>query len=269
MRRRSPPFRPWLLAFLLGAPAGWAFAAGGPVPARDPADDALLVSAGYLAHHPDIDNRIRGMRAYRTGEHGKAMAYFRRAAYFADKPSQGMVAEMLWDGVGATQDRALAYAWMDLAAERGYAGFLGMRERYWLALSPQEQVRAVEAGRGIYARFGDAIAKPRIDARLRLGLREATGSRTGFAGALTIEIPGPDGNSISVPGSRFYDPRYWDPKAYWAWQDAVWMKPRIGRVDVGGIESLPPTPDTPRASRIGEGDGEAADPALPPAGGVP
>jgi uncharacterized protein len=264
MRRQSPPFRPWLSAVLLGLSAGAAFAAGGPAPARDPAEDGLLVSAGYLAHHPDIDNRMRGMRAYRAGEHGTAMAHFRRAAYFADKPSQAMVAEMLWEGAGAAQDRALAYAWMDLAAERGYAGFLGLRERYWLALTDAERARAVEEGRAVYARFGDAAAKPRIDARLRLGLREATGSRTGFTGALTIEIPGPDGNSISIPGSTFYDRRYWDPKAYWAWQDAVWMKPRIGRVDVGGIEALAPT-----TARGGERGEEDADPLPPRADPLP
>src|SRR3546814_9279963 len=70
-----------------------------------------------------------------------------------------MVAEMLWNGDGVERDRALAYAWMDLAAERGYAGFLGLRERYWSALDEAGRARALEAGQEVYAHYGDAAAR--------------------------------------------------------------------------------------------------------------
>src|SRR3546814_2441093 len=90
-----------------------------------------MVTSGFLNSHPDLRYRLLGMEAMREDRHGDAFKFFRRAAHFADKPSQGMVAEMLWNGDGVERDRALAYAWMDLAAERGYAGFLGLRERYW------------------------------------------------------------------------------------------------------------------------------------------
>src|SRR3546814_8772491 len=134
-----------------------------------------MVTAGFLNSHPDLRYRLLGMEAMREDRHGDAFKFFRLSADFADKPSQGMVAEMLWDGYRVERYRALAYAWMDLAAERGYAGFLGLRERYWSALDEAERARALEAGQEVYAHYGDAAAKPRIAIALRRGRREMTG----------------------------------------------------------------------------------------------
>lgn len=215
-------------------------------PPPDPTSDPLMITAGFLTHHPDMKYRMLGMEAYKKRAYEDAMRFFRRASFYADKPSQGMVAEMLWNGEGAPQDRALAYAWMDLAAERGYAGFLGLRERYWNALTEAERERAIHEGQAIYARFGDAAAKPRYEAQLRRGRRELTGSRTGFTGNVQIIVPGLGGEQ-TIDGSRFYDPRYWDARKYWAYTDQVWAKPRIGRVSVGEVEQveeLPPVPES-------------------------
>lgn len=221
--------------------AGWA--QQGVVP-PDPTNDPAMIAAGFLTHHPDMKYRLLGMQAYERGDFEDAFRYFRRAAFHADKPSQGMVAEMYWNGEGTPQDRALAYAWMDLAAERGYAGFLGLRERYWAALSAAERQRAILEGQEIYARFGDAAAKPRYEAILRVGRKQMTGSRTGFTGNLRIVVPGPGGEQ-TIQGSRFYDDRYWDATKYWAWTDRIWAKPRIGRVDVGEVEAVrEEVPDT-------------------------
>ncbi|KAG0946704.1 hypothetical protein G6F31_014293 [Rhizopus arrhizus] len=71
---------------------------------------------------------------------------------------------------------------MHLAAERGYKGFLELRERYWAALSEAEQVQAVTEGEAVYARFGDAAAEPRLALAMRREQKRMTGSRTGFAG---------------------------------------------------------------------------------------
>lgn len=216
-------------------------------PPPDPTRDAMMLSAGFLTGHPDLRYRLLGLKRFKAGEFEEAFRFYQRAAYYGDKPSQGMVGEMLWTGQGTTQDRALAYAWMDLASERGYMGFLGLRERYWEQLSAEERARAVEEGQAIYARFGDEAAQPRLANVLRREKRRSTGSRTGFTGNLQIYIPGP-GGFIPIDGSKFYDDRYWDPKQYQAWHDDIWMKPRIGRVSVGSVEQVPGTP--PPASRI-------------------
>lgn len=203
----------------------------------DPNEDPLLITAGFLDHHQDLKYRKYGMDAYKQGRYDDALRFFRRAGFFADKPSQGMVAEMYWKGQGTPRDPVQAYIWMDLAAERGYRGFLILREQYWKALSESERSRVLAEGPEVYARFGDAAAKPRYEHQLRIGRSQMLGSRTGFNRGVQIEIPGPEGGQ-SIPGSKFYDERYWDAKKYWAWQDRLWMKPKIGRVTIGEIEEV-------------------------------
>lgn len=215
----------------------------------DPTTDPLLITAGFLSGHPDLRFRLLGMEKRTAGDFDAAFKFFQRAAFYADKPSQAMVAEMLWNGSGTPADRAQAYAWMDLAAERGYEGFLDLRERYWAALTAQERERAVAEGEAIYARFGDAAAKPRIATALRRERRNVTGSRTGFTGNLRISVPGPAG-SEEIDGSKFYDERYWDPEKYQQWHDSVWAKPRVARVDVGDVSQV--KPETERKTRIPE-----------------
>lgn len=36
----------------------------------------------------------------------------------------------------------------------------------------------------------------------------------------------------SISGHAFYADKYWQPQAYWAWQDTHWMDPRSGEVTV-------------------------------------
>ena len=227
-----------LLASLL-APAALAAeksATGTPPP--DPTQDELMMSAGFLSSHPDLRYRLNGQKRYAEGEFREAFEFFQRAAWYGDKPSQGMVAEMLWNGQGTDQDRALAYAWMDLAAERGYEGFVGHRERYWKALDEAERARALEVGQTVYARYGDQASEPRLAAVLRRERARQAGSRTGFTGALKIYIPGPGGDYLQIDGSTYYDERYLEPAKYRALQDSIWERSYTGRVDVGPVEQI-------------------------------
>lgn len=206
-----------------------------------------MLTAGFLTGHPDLRYRLLGLERYKQGKFDEALRFFQRAAFYADKPSQAMVAEMLWNGQGAVTDRPAAYGWIDLAAERGYEGFLELRERYWNDLDPSQREVALIDGQAIFARFGDEAAQPRIATVLRRERRNITGSRTGFTGNLKIVVPGPAGDQ-HIDGSKFYDERYWDPKQYLEWHDAIWMKPRVARVDVGGVQQVLANPD--KASRI-------------------
>ena len=199
-------------------------------------EQQILDSAGFLAAHPDLQNRGRGWSAYNQGRYTEALTFFQRAARYADKPSQGMVGEMHWNGHGVPRDPVLAYIWMDLAAERGYEGFTILRERYWQSLDATQRADAIERGQAVYAEFGDTVAKPRIATVLRRARRQMTGSRVGMVGNLRIEIIGPGGLPQSIDGSQYYAEKFWDPETYQAWQDAVWTRPRVGRVNVGEIE---------------------------------
>lgn len=245
----APSFRPLLRLSLLALALAALPAVAADAPPPDPEDSPLLITAGFLDHHQDLKYRKYGMEAYKKGRYEDALRFFRRAGFFADKPSQGMVAEMYWKGQGTPRDPVQAYIWMDLAAERGYRGFLLLREQYWNGMDQAQRDRAVEDGQAVFARFGDAAAKPRYAHQLRIGRSQMTGSRTGFNRGVQIEIPGPEG-SQSIPGSKFYDERYWNAQKYWTWQDRLWMKPKIGSVTIGEIDVDRAAPPANRASRI-------------------
>ena len=183
----------------------------------------------YEMYHPDQRFRRLGLEAIERGEHEWALKYLRRAAHYADKPAQAMLAEYWFDGVGGEVDRARAYAWMDLAAERHYRLFLIKREAYWEALTPAERERALAIGAELYARYGDAVAKPRLEQKLRLGSRQSTGSRVGMRGALKVYTFGPSGLEWQPD---YYAERHWKPEAYWAEQDRIWNNPVRGQVIV-------------------------------------
>lgn len=209
----------------------------GPLRAQeDGAPRPEVLTASFLAAHPDVKFRMLGLEALEEGEPEQAFQAFQRAARFADKPSQAMVADMLWNGTGAARDRALAYAWMDLAAERGYTTFVAKREKYWSGLDEAERKRSLREGLAIYAEFGDDVAKPRLTRLLERERRKMTGSRVGFVGNLIIQIPGPAG-WMTIGGDTYYADRYWKPQEYFAWQDRVWSAPPSGVVDVGELRS--------------------------------
>src|SRR3546814_669870 len=124
-----------------------------------------ILTEGFLSSHPDMRWRREGLYSYNREEYDIAMDRFLRAARYADKPSQAMIAEMYWKGVGVPRDRELGYAWMDLAAERMYPNFVILRERYWKRLDAQQRRNAIERGQPLLAEYGDDAAKPRMERR--------------------------------------------------------------------------------------------------------
>lgn len=213
--------------------------------------------AGFLSRHPDMWNYAAGANAYNRGDHAKAMMHFRKAARYADKPSQAMLAEMLWNGRGVRADRAEAYAWADLAAERGYPELEALREGMWAGLSPSERERALQIGAGLYAEFGDEVAQPRVLTALRWARKELVGSRTGRSTNATIYAPPPGDfdacagsavecgqNVVGVPASQFFASIYWEPQQYFKWRELHWREQvRDGGTmygEVGELESVRP-----------------------------
>lgn len=211
-------------------------------PARDVSEDAM--QSDFERYHPDLRYRRLGADAHERGAYAEAYELFERAAYYGDKPSQGMLAQMLWNGEGTDQDKALAYAWMDLAAERGYPTFLALREHYWEQIDETTRTRAVEEGQGVYARYGDAVAKPRMDSQLRRGRGKVTGSRVGSVGNLTVLVPSESGGMKRMRGHDFHDKRLWQSDLYWEWQDEIWRASPRGTVEVGELSSREADEDT-------------------------
>jgi TPR repeat protein len=208
---------------------------------------AVMATRAYLAGHPDLRWRNEGLDALAQGKPSEALEHLLRAARYADKASQALIAQQHWRGQGVGRDRAMAYAWMDLAAERLYPGYLALRERYWNALDTQERERALQLGFEVYAEYGDAVAKSRLEAVLRRHRGSRTGSRTGAdlgAEAYTGNIPGAGmtGSASVIPVRTLAERRYWHPAAYWAWQDEAYQSLRAPKVRVLELK--------PRSERI-------------------
>lgn len=211
-----------------------------------------MFTEGFLSAHPDLRWRREGLHSFSNRQYTIAMNQFKRSARYGDKPSQAMVAEMYWEGLGVEQDRPLAYAWMDIAAERMYPNFVILRERYWHRLDEKERIDAVERGQTVLAAVGDEVAKPRMERVLNRQRRKITGSRTGFVGNLSvIELTGPaaavmDLSSLRsghVSGGRdgvhVYADKYWVPEHYWELQDEIWRAPvRRPEVKVGELDPV-------------------------------
>lgn len=201
---------------------------------------ATLSSAVFLNAHPDMKHRKQGWDAYAEGDFALARAQFLKAAWYGDKPSQAMLAEMDWKGLGAAVDRASAYVWADIAAERGYAVFVGVRERYWRALDNAEKARVAQDGPVRLAEYGDGVARGRLERHLRRHLRDIQWSSRTVAPPRTVTVYDDHGVPKRIDGSRFYSPTFWDPAQYQAWQDAQWRTPPEGSVEVGGVQQVRP-----------------------------
>lgn len=199
-----------------------------------------LSSDTFLDAHPDMKHRKQGWEAYAGGDFTLARAEFQKAAWYGDKPSQAMLAEMDWKGEGGPVDRASAYAWADIAAERGYPVFVGVRERYWRALDDPEKARVAQDGPPRQAEYGDGVARERLERHLRRRYRDVKWSARTVSPPHEILVFDYHGSPIRIDGRRFFSPTFWDPKQYQAWQDAQWKAPPEGKVEVGDVEQVKP-----------------------------
>lgn len=223
--------------------------------------DEDMLMAGFANNHADLYFRRNALAAIESGHHDRAVRLLRKAAFYSDKPAQALMGEILWNGShGQRTDRAAAYAWMDLAAERGYPELLQVRENYWHALGLAERERALTIGRQLYARYGDDIAKPRLAKQLRQQLRSVTGSRTGFGANTTIITMFANGSSSrraqdspsmeadamiptsTISGTKFYAQNLWRPEQYFRLQDLSWKKgvteQRMGSTSTGPLSPV-------------------------------
>lgn len=208
-----------------------------------PVDDQLIVySRAFLNAHPDLRYRAIGMESYAKGNFKEAFHYFKLGAYYSDKPSQGMVAEMLWKGEGVSIDRPVAYAWMDLAAERLYKDLIIRREKFWAELTPDEREQAITKGKAIYSKYGDEAAQRRLKNVLERNRRYVTGSRTGFIGVLKLYVNGPNGTPIPINGDDFYQDKFWKMDDYLEWQSTTWQALPTGTVTASKLVPIKSEP---------------------------
>jgi len=215
----------------------------------EPGIPPQMMTAGFLSGHPDVRWRREALHSYSRKEYDIALDQFLRAARYGDKPAQAMLAEMYWKGVGVAQDRPRGYAWMDLAAERGFPNFVILRERYWSELHERERKQAIRVGRPLMDEYGDDSARLRLAKVLRRNQHESTGSRLGFVGHIEGSRPGlfargqgiaPStgplaGSGIYLPADDYYASENWEVDQYWQRQAAAWRASSRATVHVGDV----------------------------------
>ena len=227
----------------------------GPVLAQAPQrsfDPALADSDAMLEAHPDRRYQRIGTRAYAERRWEDAANAYRLAARHGDKPSQAVIAEMLWKGLGMSQDRPLAHAWMSVAAERGYSMFVTKRDLFWQQLDAAERERAEALLPTVLAEYGDAVAKPRQEVAMRRQLRTRTGTRlasTAVTSPMTIQVRMADGEMAQLPAEQFYAPQYFEPQQYWAMQDQQFERLTRIMIRIGEIEQVKPAAPAPEQPR--------------------
>lgn len=242
-----------LISALMLMSAGTPVAASNKVFQPRKVESDLWQSPHFRRAHPDLKHRLLGQAELEDGRVKQAVVEFKEAATWGDKLSQAMLAEIYWQGEGVRMDRARAYAWMDLAAERNFVAFVAKRERYWSELTPEEREQALVIGQELYASNGDDLALARLDQHI-VQERASTGSRTGYAGSGNVILPTAGGGRVNIrsasgasgmvgsaggrqiPLTAYYAPQYWHTESYLDWQSDQLELARRGVVRVGSVD---------------------------------
>lgn len=185
----------------------------------------------FAEHTPGYRLLAEGSRSHGNGFYSSALAKFERAAYWGDKMAQHNLGAMHYRSDGVDQDRARAWAWFELAAERGYPEFVAVADAVWSGLNDRQRERADRIFEQLRADYGDEVAVPRTQRRMERERRNATGSRTGSVGNLTV-----------IDRTGTHDGEHFFAKDNWDFERVIEREARVfdalarGNVTVGPLE---------------------------------
>ena len=200
-----------------------------------------MESRVFVDAHSDLRYRNKGMEAYREGHRRDAFHYFRLASRYADKTSQALVGVMYWTGDGVAKDRALGYAWMDLAASRGYPELQRQRQLYMDQLSDAERAKAAELRPTLDADYGDVAGAKRLTLEIGASRAQVTGSHVGWLGSGFVAY----GDNAVEDFSKFDKALHMNTAEYLQVKDVQWQLQMNSRVTVGDPEPAPPPAGKP------------------------
>lgn len=188
----------------------------------------------FAEHTPGYDLFADGKRAYEAGFHFSAYQKFRRAAYWADKMAQHNLGVMTYRGEGVDRDPARAWAWFELAAERGYPEFVGIANAVWDELAPVQRRKAQRVlDDELAPRYGDEVAIPRTTQRMESERRRIVGTRTGMVGNVTVY----DRRTVGArTGEEYFAAERWDFRRVVEREKQVFEALARGNVTIGELE---------------------------------
>lgn len=187
-----------------------AFAAFGPAGAEEAPQRDTGLGLGYGEHVPSTWEMRQGRRDYRSGNYMGAFWHYTNAAVWADKFAQYNIGVMYLRGEGVEFDAVRGWAWLELAAERGYPDMVRAADDLYEMLDEEQRREGERILREeLLPDYGDATRVPATARRMERELRRATGTRTGSKAALS-SLRVYDGSGVSRRGDEFYDPAKWD-----------------------------------------------------------
>lgn len=215
----------------------------------------------FIKDHPDLRFRNLGMEAYREGRKKEAFENFRLASRYADKASQALIAVMYWTGDGVSRDRARAYAWIELAASRGYPELQHQRDLYWMQMTEEERMQARDLRQTLDGDYGDEAGLSRLKVELGSIRSAVTGSHLGWVGSGVVIYA--DGASQAAAGqtvagllggsasgqdmSMTADSTRLTAAQYLKMKDLQWQVQMQGHVEVGDLQQVDkPAVDAPK-----------------------
>jgi len=166
----------------------------------DGAEPDRMTLSNYAIRTPSAIHMAIARRDYYRGQYASAFARYTLAARWANKHAQAWLGWMYLLGRGVERDTKRAWAWMKLAAERGYPEFVEEAENFLINLNRWERIHA----RLIYyqellPKYGDKVAIPRTERQMWRRKMEVSGTRLGHIGNLRHGDP-----------TNFYAEDQWD-----------------------------------------------------------
>jgi len=154
---------------------------------RDQAGSSLMTIDNYAINTPSWTHMVEGLRSYRNGEFKRAFGRFRLASNWANKHAQAWIGWMYTLGQGVEKDVPRAYAWLTLAAERGYPTFVADVEALSDAMSREELAHGeLILNQELLPQLGDEVAVRRTSREMWSERMKVSGSRVGYTGRLQV-----------------------------------------------------------------------------------
>lgn len=240
-----------LITCLLGTPlaAAWA-AATDPASASTSSSDYVPSDADLAAAHCVIGEErflpgdyyyCLGGLTYGRHRYDQSLRFFTTAASWASKPAQYVLGVMALHGDHQPRNRALALAWLTLAAERPNSRFQAPYDELFKASTQAERMAAEGLLKRMRPVYADATAAARAEARYADGMKWLAHMNTG-------------GNRVCLGGMATLDRPNTDPSACQSVQQVVTTVDRqaatvfdgwSGHVTVGPLQQV----DTPAATK--------------------
>jgi len=224
--------------------------AHGQIVDRDRPGSGRMTVDNYMINHPSFPHMIEGLRSYRNGEFKRAFGRFRLASNWANKHAQAWIGWMYTLGQGVEKDVPRAYAWLKLAAERGYPTFVEDVQALSEAMTDQEIAHGeLILRQELMPKLGDEARVRRTSMEMWREKMKVSGSRVGYTGNLQVV----DHSDIGTfYGGAFYAEDRWNLKRVIQFENRLHFAMSRGTVKLhdlylpGEIESIPKPPDGDR-----------------------